>query len=373
MTKDFWAAGPWGLLGAVVIALWIERTVLCHDLQFCRTENIDLRMARHAAHATRMAVSSDILCLGSSMIQQGILPRVIERRTGRKVYNLAVCGGPVQHAYYTLRQALMAGARPSAVLIDFHPAFITYRPEVRGHVWADALDVRECFDMARALRDPDIFTSAAVAKTLPTLYYRHDVRAWVAAAFDGRDYSHEMGNLLQMRNLNRNHGARVCEKNPAYRGEVSAILRGFLLGDVRPCDPDESLYIHRLIDLAAAHGVRVCWVIFPFAPALQSEREAKGLDAAYTGIVREFTGHPNLVVLDARRSGYNASVFTDASHLDLEGSATLSNDVADVLLRAADSPNWVFLPPFRKTSIDVSIETVDETYTALFERSTVRK
>ena len=37
---------------------------------------------------------------------------------------------------------------------------------------------------------------------------------------------------------------------------------------------------------------------------------------------------PNLVVLDARRSGYGGAAFWDPIHLTRSGSATLSTDVA---------------------------------------------
>ena len=87
----------------------------------------------------------------------------------------------------------------------------------------------------------------------------------------------------------------------------------------------------RILDLAAARGITVYWLIPPFSPELQARREQKGLDS-YTRFARAFLDrYPNLVVLDAQRSGYGASVFLDPAHLDRQGACTLSADVGDLL------------------------------------------
>ncbi len=89
---------PWGFVGAILLVVSVERAIAPQELRIARTENVDLRMSRMAASGKNQAVPADILCLGSSMIQEGILPRVIEERAGRKAYNLAHYGGNVPNS-----------------------------------------------------------------------------------------------------------------------------------------------------------------------------------------------------------------------------------------------------------------------------------
>ena len=60
--------------------------------------------------------------------------------------------------------------------------------------------------------------------------------------------------------------------------------------------------------------------------------------------------HPDVVVLDARGSGYDATVHIDAIHLDHRGAEVLSRDVAAVLAdrlrRGGPAARWVDLPPY---------------------------
>ena len=68
--------------------------------------------------------------------------------------------------------------------------------------------------------------------------------------------------------------------------------------------------------------------------------------------------HPNVVVLDARRSGYDDSVHFDHIHLDRRGAAVLSLDVAAVLVdrpgRGDGGSGWIEMPAFAGRVVDDS-------------------
>ena len=368
---------PWGMLGAIAAVLSIEAAIARHDFELTRPECMNWRMSRRSA--ARNAPGCDVLCLGTSMVQEGIFPRVIEQETGKRTYNLGVCAGRVEYDYYYLLQALAAGARPSTVVVDFHPAFLSasYRGG-GGH--SDALRLGDCLDMAWTVGDASFFATLALAKGLPSAYHKDAIRNAVLAALRGESASMAATNLQYLRNMNRNRGALVNLRNPNYHGEISNVYRSYFLGDAPwRCDPDEETYIHKFLGLAAAHGIRVCWVVMPLVPDMQSGREARGHDDEYARFARSFLSYSNLVVLDGRRSGYEPSVFMDACHLDPQGAYVFSKGVAEVLRRldapggAPDQGRWVSLPAYREHPIDVPLEDLRQSGLALQADAAARR
>ncbi|MEO6807590.1 MAG: DUF1574 domain-containing protein, partial [Isosphaeraceae bacterium] len=110
---------PWGLVGLIGLVTLIEWSLVRQADDFTALENLNWRLSGRAAR--REATRSQILCFGTSMMQMGIIPKVIEERTGLRAFNLAVCAGPPQADEVLLRRTLNAGARPSAILVDYHP------------------------------------------------------------------------------------------------------------------------------------------------------------------------------------------------------------------------------------------------------------
>ncbi len=267
------------------------------------------------------------------------------------------------------------------MILDLHPALMTTGIGGDLQVWADSIDPRDRFDFAWNLGNPNLFAIATLADSLPSIHYRHQIRAWVRASLQNEGFSFWLENLAHMRNRNRNRGAFIAGKNPNYHGEIHDAYRSMLLTAKRPCDSVMRLYVHKLLGLAREHGVRVYVVIAPLSPALQQERKAKGFDDVYTRMLSSFMDHPNLVVLDARDSGFDVSVFRDASHLDFEGANALTTQVADFLRQpwrvaaAAGSPaaRWVPLPPYHQTPIDVPVETLAKTRQNLLSPETLRR
>ena len=367
---------PWGLLGAILAVIAVETAVARLDLDLTPAGNIDWRQARRAA--VNKAQTCDVLCFGTSMVQQGVYPRVIERRSGLRARNLGVYAGRVPYCYYLLRKALASGARPSAVILEIHPAFVASHYEVHDG-YCDLLGLRDCIDMAWTLKDAKYLVAPALGMALPSIYERHAIRKGVLAALRGEAVSLRLANLRDLRIHRLNQGALVTIRNPEYQGQIADLYRLILMERKFHCIPQEELYLRRFLDLAAAQNIRVYWLLMPMAPALQHGREVKGRDAEYTRFVESFRGYPNLTVLDARQSGYGHWVFTDACHLDPQGAFVLSSDLAEILRRERRKQpgdtheRWVHLPPYRDRPIDIPIENAVDAALAVSRANTVRR
>src|SRR5262249_17262183 len=132
------------------------------------------------------------------------------------------------------------------------------------------------------------------------------------------------------RNWARNRGSQVLTRNPEYRGDVPPNYALFFPG-WSPLAVNQR-YVRRFLELASARGIPVVWMIQPYAPAAQSRRELIAMDARYAALVHRMQApYPGITVVDARHSGYEPTVFIDAVHLDRQGAATLSEDLAATL------------------------------------------
>ena len=365
---------PWSVIVAGLAVFAIEICFAHHDLDFNRPENMGWRWGRSAAR--RRAPKADILCLGTSMIQTGVLPRVIAHRTGRPAYGMALFASQMPGNYYLFKQALDSGAKPSAVIIDFPVNFLGTSLDAQAGTWPALLNVRETLELAIALRKPRFFAAVVSEKLLPSLSYRLQIRKAFLAALRGESASLMDENLVYMRNYKQNDGAFMNGKRPDYAGEISEKFRNdFLSSDPWRPDPLKSRYFRRLIGLAAANGVRVYWVMTPLVPKLQGSRNVRDLDGLYDtyayGMISRF---PNLTVIDARHSNYPASVFMDAIHLDIDGANALSHTLAEVIDRdKGRSSRWIHLDPFRGRPFVTPIELVVDSHRFIHSGAAVRR
>ena len=111
---------------------------------------------------------------------------------------------------------------------------------------------------------------------------------------------------------------------------------------------DAAPYVGRIFALAASRGIRAYWLLPPESPRSQASRKRKGVVESYTRFARAMQArHPEVTILDARRSGYDRSVFFDPVHLDVRGAVALSASVADRLDGSREGPpagpRWVAL------------------------------
>ena len=306
---------------------------------------------RFAARAAETkAVGSDLLGFGDSLVKYGVLPKVIEAKAGLRAYSLTCSGGTAPSAYFLLRKALDAGARPRAVVVDFAALLPPDPGPPQLLNYPELATARDCLDLARTSGEPGFFAAAMVARLLPSARYRFEVRHSILAALDGRSLS-ERDSVRSHRLIwARERGSQPTEPVVARVPPPTPLLDRFC-PTAWSCPPTDEAYIDRFFDLASSRGITVYWLLPPLAPEVTAHRLARGSDAIFERFARVVAArHPNAVVLDARHAGYDSSTFIDPLHLDRRGAAVLTADLAARLAEDLAAPtrsaNWVAMPAF---------------------------
>lgn len=366
---------PWGLLGMCLLAAGVEHEVARSRLQFAPPVAAVFEFAGKAAE--REAVASPVLCLGDSLIKDGVLPRVIEERTGLKSYNLGITGASPAYAYFVLRRALAAGARPAAVFVNVKGYRLSIRPLGNWRGMMQFARPAECLELAWDSQDPEVVAQWLLGRLSPTYRDRDDIRAAVLAALRGKKHSQAGTVIAHQRNWRLNRGAQVLPKNPAATSVEEFWDEKLALDTAWVPNPGNVTYLKKFLATAAAHRVPVYLVVFPFVPRVQRKREALGLEARYDRVVvDEALRFPNVTVVDARRMDLNPADFADASHLDLDGATAFSHALADVLLAGPPAPGvrTVRLTPSRVPArVAARPEDMKQSHDAIWGVPTVRR
>jgi hypothetical protein len=365
--RDLVGCIPWGLLGWLGLALAVEGFVAGRAADLTPGNVWEWRQAGRSAR--RGAVEADVLCLGDSQVKNDLLPRVLEARSGRRAYNLAMTAGQAPATYFQLRRVLRAGAQPSALIVSFKPHLLMSDRGQSLRAWPELLDLDECLDLAWTARDSGFFATVALGRLLPSLRARGEVREGVLAALRGASASHGWEVAVRRRNIDANRGAVVLTRDPQYTGQVGP-WGVHLYPTSWRCDPVNEAYLGRLLDLAQRRGLPVHWLLPPVCPEAQAGRERCGADVRFLQFVRRVRDrYPELVILDARTSGYSAPLFHDPIHLNRGGAAALSAAVAAVLRHPPEGESgparWVTLPAPREWPGRAPIEDVGESILAV--------
>jgi hypothetical protein len=362
------------MLGLVMA---VEGFIARHDLDFANSWALSWRQSGWAAQ--HRAPACDVLCFGDSLVKCGVLPRVLEQRVGKPAYNLALPGCPAPISYFLLRRSLQAGARPSAIVVDFIPYLLAPDAWHPSGLRLDGATLWECFDLARATRDPDLFTLNMIRRALPSLRARFEIRDAIVGMVKGQEKNTRGNLLIFLRNWQMNEGAHVVSREPLERpapNDLLALLwkdEPILFPDSWQIDPLNDQYVRRFIALAGAHNIPVYWLLPPMRRGVQDLREQKGTELAYIHFVlakrKQF---PNLRVIDARCSSYLDDAFADTMHLDPGSAAMMTNDLADVLLRQREiraAPgtmlSWVSLPMYHEQPPTVPVEDMNQSRIAV--------
>lgn len=287
-----------------------------------------------AGAAGSVAVGCDVLFFGDSQARLGLLPRVVEGRTGLSGYNLAVLRGMPASSYGLLKRALAAGARPKAVVVNFNPGLLASRPRLNAALWTRVLGPADAVALLARSRDPGLVVPTALAWIVPTWAVRAGVRDAVLAALgEGDDDS--VRALREDRETRTTHlGALPLPENPKFT-EPEAERAESATGRTWRCSRVNARYVREFVTLAEAHQARVFWVIPPMSPLLQAKRLRNGQEEAYSKFVSEIMAeHPNVVVVDGRRLRLDRASFVDPIHLSRRGADALSGVVADALASA---------------------------------------
>lgn len=357
---------PAGLLAMVALVAVVEAGVARHALDLKSVEEWDWGLNGQAARAR--VRDRDLLCFGDSLMKLGVLPPVIERTTGLRATNLAVCAAQASTSYFQLRRALEAGARPRGVVVDFFPYFLTLDHRSHGELLPELLTVRDAIDLAWSRRDASLAGSVLAAKLLPCLRDRLAIRALVAAALRGEPATRRYETFHCLRNWRLNGGGMVVPHHDEYRGQFDPANPVLFDPAWRP-DPVNVAYVRRFLALARNRGLRVYWLLPPIVPGAQARRDLLGVEALQERFVRGLQAEfPGLVVLDARHAGYTAALFWDPIHLDRHGATSLSAGLA-AAVAGEPGGRWVALPEYRaRPALDRAIEDIEQSRLAIRDR-----
>jgi hypothetical protein len=359
---------PGGLLGLVFLVVLGESFVSRHRLVFEDPTGLNWREATRAAESE--SSSSGILCLGDSMVLNGVAPAVLETSAGMRAYNLALGRGPVPASYFLLRRAIRAGARPRAVIVDFAPFGLSGAQVERqaSHLWAQVLSPADCLELSWNERDASFFAAVMTHRYLPSSRNRDAIRANISTAFQGG--SSQKGTAITfVKNWRANRGAMIHEITPQAQWTDDEMASLFY-PKTWSCTASNKQYVDRFLRLAAKNRIAVFLLLPPFEPRIHAKRHEIGLEQAYSGFARSLQARfANLVVVDARRSGYDSSAHLDPIHLHRRGATSLSHDLGEIvsasLASTLNGPRWVELPAFRELPFDRTVQDLGDTRVAL--------
>jgi hypothetical protein len=365
---------PWALLGMLGLVVLTELFVSRNVLLFMNAAELDWMSSGRATMSK--ATRSEVLCFGDSMLKFGIAPRVLAAKLGRKVHNFALLDGKPALTYLLFRRAMAAGARPSALIVDFPPEGLNQPPWhllTNPHWNALLASPREAWELAENYHDREFFGHLVVARVLPSFRCRGQIRADVLFAFQGQSGPNPENNGPLRRNWRVNGGGILLAKQPSFNGDVPPQWAGDLLSADLRIRPENARYVRRLCKLAAEYNIPVYWLLPPNSSRVIAARDSNGVHARYDRFVRGLLAQfPNLTVIDARHAKYHNTVFVDPVHLDRDGAAVLSGDVAEVLENALSHSEpvarWVELPVYRQSEVAMRLEDVDQSRTALRAR-----
>jgi hypothetical protein len=339
---------PVGLLGMLVLVSVVETTISARRLDFTTVWADDWRCA--AGAASHHVKGRDVLCFGDSLVKIGVYPKVIEARTGLKSYNLAVNAGTVPATYFLLRQALNAGAKPKAIVVDFFALMLPDDSLKATRRFSELATPGDCLELAMLEGAPEFLSATLLGKLLPSYKCRFEVRNSIKAALEGRRASPWPDQAGIWENWKSQDGAQPMPGNPNR-----LLATPMLLSDLAPvgwtCDPINATYVEKFLALAGSRNIPVFWLMPPVSPEIQVYRDLRRTDEAYDRFARAtLERHPDVTVLDARHSGYDGSVFIDPIHLDKRGAKALTSDLASRLVDRLGGRNqaehWVALPTF---------------------------
>ena len=339
---------PAGLVGMLALVAGVEAVINAFRADLAPVWAEDWRFSAWAAE--RQAPGSDVLCFGDSLVKYEVLPRAIEAKTGLKAYNLAVNGGPIPSAYFLLKQALEAGARPKAIVADFVTLMLRDESKASLFNYPELATVADCVELAWVTGDADFLASTLLAKLVSSYAWRFEIRQYLRTTLARANGSHRRSVANYRRIWEKELGAQ-----PMPPGRIRHPNEDFLIDGVSPeswsISPTSEIFLDRFLTLAEARGIPVYWVIPPLCPEAHILRSQRGADDVYSRLVRsKLERFPNVVVLDARGSGYDNSVHIDHLHLDRVGATVLSEAIAAIVERRLRddqiTESWVNLPTY---------------------------
>lgn len=366
---------PTGLLGALVAIVVVEIGI--GGTERDRADVLEMVWNDSGSAAKTQSAESEILFFGDSMIKHGLVPPVFESKQALRAYNLAMDGGPPAASEILLKRALDSGAKPRAVIVDFELCFLNADIWAQAGIWPEILGFRDCWNLSWNARDPGFFAAMTLKLILPSLRDRISLRQRILDSSAGRPVSHSRGLLsIKERHWRVNRGADLLTAPPDFQG---AFPTGECLLTQSGGEMDRLNLgaIDRFVEIARRRKILVFVLMPPILPEVQRLRESRGLHSRHVTFLRSLVErHPNLVVIDARNSGYGVNQFADYVHLNREGALVLSFDVADQVAQFLSSetiPRWIRLSQFGIRAIAARTEDMSESVQAIREAHRTRQ
>src|SRR5947209_3902624 len=116
MKRNSWRAWPYGLLGALALVAGVEALLARARFDLANVGTARWRYANKAARVD--AKAGRVLCFGTSLVTNGVVPWTFAEESGQPSYNLSVFNGPIPASYYLFHRALKSRARPRLVVFD---------------------------------------------------------------------------------------------------------------------------------------------------------------------------------------------------------------------------------------------------------------
>ena len=362
---------PWGLAGTLLLIGLIEFSIARAASVFHDTVCFSWAFSAHALKTE--AVRREILCLGDSLVKHGLVSSVIEAGTGRTAYNLSAAAGPAPITEILFRRILDEGARPRAIVFDLKPSMLAASPRYRMRQWQEILTTPEAIVCARRAGGTAFAVELFLGRCLPSFRARQQIRAALVAALQGKIALDRYVNQICSRNWGRNAGSHIVSPNPGFTGRLTEQQQKDVLSHRFKVHRVNDSAARRIVELAAAEQIRLYLLVPPFAPEVVERRVRTGVDAQYDEFLRALQArNPQLTVLDARHSGYPASVFIDATHINGRGAISLSRDLAAFLkqdlarnVESLPKKRWLQLPPYTEAPAGLVLEDTDRSREAL--------
>ncbi|CAN5610124.1 hypothetical protein BH23PLA1_BH23PLA1_06790 [soil metagenome] len=375
-SQDFklWAL-PRGLLGMVVLVAFVEGELKRRAPDLANISAESWRESGRAA--SNHAPGCEVLCFGDSMVKFGVVPKVIERQIGRSAYNLAVLNGlpPVNDLLY--QRALRRGARPRALVVDGDLLQNDPRDSLRA--WAELLEPFELIELVWTAQDPDLLLELVLAQLFVSIRTRFEIGEQVRAVIEGRMRFHRIGLEPFRRNWESNRGAQIVADRASELSFEDFNALADLFATEWTCNPLNGDYVRRFLRRADDRNVPVFWLLPPVHPTLQGWRDRVGWDDQRLRFLVELQAEfPNMILVDARHSGYGDDLILDLSHLRRHGAYAFSTELAILIAARLDGgpealPRQVELPYYREWPTEIELEDLSESLVAVQESIRTRR
>jgi hypothetical protein len=367
---------PLGFLGMVVLVVVMERQLRRNDIRYIENGPVCWKYSFERSRSE--VATAEILCLGSSLTKFAVHPELIARKTGHSAYNFGLYGGRAASSYYLLAQLLNRGARPRAIVLDFFdgplPTVACFDSRTDLHrgirFWEELLTYSECVDLSLEARDPAFLAEAILGITVPSIRGRSDIRFEILNAVKEIPGESRTTVYSLLRNWNVNRGSQVmpvARKNPSPEPAAPATE---VMADRWENHRLMEIYTQRLLKLTRERGIPVYWIMPPLSADVIAAEELSG----FAPRVRQFADrmvreHSHLILVDARSSGYDRSLFHDATHLNEAGMRSFSEDLGAIIAQTLNEPSTAsrvhVLPHYQPRRDNPTFENLNQSRVAV--------